>query len=436
MGYSTKPRVIEHEQSFVTSPSIPPEQADKKVVATASREAAAREAAELYALSGMPTTPQRAPAELRQPTLPARFADAVDSFDAEIFARGIAVSREKILALGRKRFDELLALERAAREEQRVISITADLTSWPSVHQSFANSNALGADIAKRKTAAVHAGLGEDSERAAQVCGFNDLWKTVAEPRAVRSIYKFRDAFESLLFGLSMLDCIHDDGKLRSKFFSSGKPAARFSDWLSVVEQEPRVTVTLLEPIGDLVCWLAHERTPAPRPLEYAKQLFGLRAPSVDQIKVARALWRAFCLGYASTWDIWDFIGRETRVRTEPHAIEIWRDNLKQQYPAIEQFHGELRNSFYRAIGGNQFLLDQQAHRLFVDESIQKLCNRLSAVIAMAVEDALPQSVFARFSNSILAVASDRHTTKIESDIDSRLEAAFPNSSFQLRMTA
>jgi hypothetical protein len=432
-------KVTTSYEPFVSNPYVSPEERSQaraehgRLVAAASREAGERDMAYLRALSGMPTTPQQPPPQLRQPVLPSEFVDAMDAFDDEILRRGISVSRDKILALGRKRFGELLSLDRAARQEQRVVGTNCDLTSWTSVHQAFFIVNALGTGIRPRKTSEVWTGCGEDRERAGQFAGFADLWKSVSEPRAVRAVYAFRDKFESLVFGLSMLDRIAADGRLHSKFFSSGKPVGAFADWLSVLEQQAHVMVTLTDPVGDLVCWLAHEGTPPPRPLEYAKDLRGVRAPSVEEIKVAAAVWRGFALGYTSLWDLWNFIGGQTRVRTNTNALEIWRNDLVRRYPAIERFHSELAGCFYKPVGGDQFLFDSSAHRLFVDGHIRRLSNRLGAVIAMAVEEALPQSVVARFSDSVLAVASDRtrHKAKLDASVFAKVQAAFPRSNFQ-----
>jgi hypothetical protein len=437
MSYSRERTITEHSPLF--QPTIPAEQiethrrAENEATLAASREEATREAAYLQALSGIPTMPHQPPLQLRQPVLPSDFADALDRFDNEIFARGIAVNRGKIVALGRKRFQELLALDRAARVEQRVIGTNCDLTSWPSVADAFVNVNALSAGIPRRKTAEVWTGAGEDREQAGQFSGFADLWKSTSEPRAVRAVFAFHDKFASLLLGMSMLDRISDDGNLRSRFFAGGKDAGVFTEWLGVIEQ-PHIAVTLLDPLGDLICWLAGETTPAPRPLEFAKDLFGVRAPSNEQIRVAAAMWRAFVLGYVSAWDIWNFVGRETRVRTDPSTPEIWRKGLAMRYPGVERFHVALRDYFYKPVEGNQFQFDERAHRLFIDANIRKLANRVTGIVAMAVEEVLPQSVVARFFDSILAATDDRSRQKLDSCVYEKVAKAFPRSDFQFRI--
>jgi hypothetical protein len=438
MSHSRERTITEHSPLF--QPTIPAEQiaaqsrANDEATVRASREAAEREAAYVQALSGIPPTPQRPPLQLRQPALPSDFADALDRFDNEIFARGIAINRQKLLELGRKRFLELLALDRQARTEQRVIGTNCDLTSWPSVADALANISALNAGIPRRKTAEVWIGAGEDREQAGQFAGFADLWKSATEPRAVRAIYAFHDKFASLLLGMSLLDRISDDGKIHSRFFCAGKPAGRFIDWLSVLEQ-PHIAVTLLDPVGDLICWLANESTPPPRPLEFARDLFGVRAPSAEQVKVAAAAWRAFALGYVSAWDIWNFVGRETRVRTEPTTPEIWRKGLAMRYPGVERFHLALRAYFYKPVEGNQFHFEERAHRLFIDANIRKLANRVTGRVAMAVEEVLPQSVAARFFDSILAATDDRSRQKLDACVYEKLAKAFPRSDFQFRIT-
>ena len=441
------PRITEHKHNPVfhgTEPLIfhdprvaEQERARRHEISLAvSREEAEREMAYLRALNAPATLKIPLPS-VRQPALPSGFSDAIDAFDDEIFKRGIAVSRDKILALGRKRFLELLALDRQARTEQRVIGTNCDFTSWPSVCTTFMNAGGLNTGIARRKTSEAWTGAGEDRERAAQFSGFGDLWKSTSEPRAVRHIAAFRDKFESLLLGLSLFDHLADDGKIRSRFFSQGRPAGSFADWLGVLEQ-PHMAITLLDPTGSLICWMANEKTPAPRPLEFARDIFGIRAPSVHQIKVAAALWRAFILGYTNPWDIWNFIGRETRVRTETNAIEIWRKELVKRYRAITAFHDALRPAFYKPVGGRDahFQFDERAHRQFIATNARWLINRLSAVTAMAIEETLPQSVVARFDDFVLCETTSNAQRKatLDARVSEKLQAAFPGSDFRFRI--
>jgi hypothetical protein len=70
------------------------------------------------------------------------------------------------------------------------------------------------------------AGSGKEKDSARKVTSFDDMWKVSAsEPNAVRNVYAFRDAFESLVFAQSLLERLSDDGKVHSPFFTGGSGA-------------------------------------------------------------------------------------------------------------------------------------------------------------------------------------------------------------------
>jgi hypothetical protein len=433
----------EHKSPWLTPPIITREDIEQqrhdRVPLSVSSEAAEREQAYLRALNA-PTARNVQLPSVRQPVLPTDFADALDRFDDEIFQRGIAVSRDKLVSLGKQRFALLLAKDREARRLQRVIGPNTDLTSWFSVVQAFAQRSALSTAVPKRKTPDVFSGQGVDRASAAKIEDFSDLWKLNQDRETVRNVLRFHDAFESLVFGMSMLDRISpDDGRLRSRFFSSGRAAQRFTDWLGVLEQ-PHVIVTLLNPLDTLMCWLTNEKTSPPRPLEYAKELFNVRAPSAEQVNIAAALWRAFVLGFTSPWDIWNFIGRETRAQTETSALETWRNELAKRYRAITAFYDELRSCFCKPVsseGGGYFQFDEPARRSWIDANIRRLLNRVSAVVAMAVAES-GSLVTARFSDCVVAEVPNNVKKKSTTDayVYQRLQAAFANSDFEYRIDA
>jgi hypothetical protein len=70
--------------------------------------------------------------ELREPCLPDDHAQGVAILDQKIYERGVAVDRDQVLKLGRERFAQLLAADRAARTE-RIVGTRCDLTSFASV---------------------------------------------------------------------------------------------------------------------------------------------------------------------------------------------------------------------------------------------------------------------------------------------------------------
>src|SRR5262249_25605423 len=149
--------------------------------------------------------PRAEPPPLRGPVLSDDFREQAIALDKQIHSRGVAVNRERLLALGQQRFAELLEKDRTVRSLQRVLF--GDLTSWPDVAASFAAVNALTAHLPPRKTAEQFRGAGKDREQADKIEGFDDLWKASGqEPESVRNILSFHDCFKSLAFGQSLLE--------------------------------------------------------------------------------------------------------------------------------------------------------------------------------------------------------------------------------------
>jgi hypothetical protein len=102
---------------------------------------------------------------------------AIDTLDERITTHGIALSRDKLVSLGRERFKELLKKDRTTRELQRVVRSHTDFSSWPSIEYAFASANALVTQVPKRRNADILADTGTDRDEAARISGFHDLWK-------------------------------------------------------------------------------------------------------------------------------------------------------------------------------------------------------------------------------------------------------------------
>src|SRR5262249_39992003 len=156
-----------------------------------------------------------------------------DALDQAVFERGIAISRERLLSLGKARFSELLQADREVRAFQRILFV--DLSQWASVEQSFAIAGALTTIVPRVRTGEASRGGGAERIAAASITGFDDLWKAQAEPQSVRNVLKFCDSFASLIFGQSLLQRISSDDRARSRFFSSGRESKQlpFTDWVS-----------------------------------------------------------------------------------------------------------------------------------------------------------------------------------------------------------
>jgi hypothetical protein len=192
-----------------------------------------------------------------------------------------------------------LELDHAARESQRIIGTAADLTTWPDVLYAFQSAGSI-APVPLRKTSEVAAGTGRDRDSAREVTDFRDLWKFAqSQPQAVRSVYAFRDCYESLIFGQSLLERIGKDDRVRSHAFTGGSmgPAGRvLTDWLPALKSK-NFRLIIENPLWSVVHWLCAEET-LPAGNDLASQWLGVRAPSRSEIKLVTAVVDGFLLGH------------------------------------------------------------------------------------------------------------------------------------------
>jgi hypothetical protein len=89
-------------------------------VSDALSEASALELSYLRALNRSEPTPHSS-TQLKEPRVSDDFAQRLTALDDEIFARGVAVDRKKLVAVGKQGFNVLLECDRVARLEHRVI---------------------------------------------------------------------------------------------------------------------------------------------------------------------------------------------------------------------------------------------------------------------------------------------------------------------------
>ena len=427
-----RPTVTTHHEPFF-HPSVALEEQRqatteyKRNVAAAATEAAERDMAYVRALNP-PRVPQPEPPQLRQPVLPDGFDAA--AIDEAILERGIAIDRDRILSLGRGRFAELLALDRTARGSQRIIGSSTDLTSWQSVEFAFAQAGALATQVPKRTMTEEMSGSGLDRHAAAQINGFDDLFKATADRQPVRDVLAFHDAFESLVFGQSIAEQLSSDGRLRSRFFCGGT-GEKVDDWLGAL-QGPHFKVALVDPLGPLFGWLAGEQTPLPLPAEFAHECYNNRSLSPEQIKVARAVLDGFVLDYRG-WALWDYVGRRTRTALDEGLLETWRKELSKRFRAIAEFHEVLRYSFNKPVtrfGESYLKFDAGAHRAFIDGMVAKLLQAVSLLAAQAVQET--HTVVARFCDSLLVEGEPKQTAVLIERIADKLNAAFAGADFNI----
>jgi hypothetical protein len=426
-----QPRITVHEGPF--APFVPPEQlavqrtADKRTQAAAVKEASQREMEMLRAMNP-PRPRDLGPPPVAEPLLAPDFAEQAAAIDNKIAERGVAINRDRLLEQGRQRFDDLLLLDHRTRSLERVLF--NDLTSWPAVAHSFMSATTFRANVPPRRIKEQFAGLGEDREQASKINGWEDLWKLYPqEPESVRNVYDFRDAFDRLVFGMSLLDRLSKDGRVRSSLFAGGKgrKVQLFADWLSVLEG-PHFTVTLAHPLFAIVSWLAQERTPLAESTTLAFDWLGKRAPAPSQLRLCEAVVTGFLRGYHS-WQLWDFVGRRSRRPLDLNVLELWRKDLSARYPRISRFHDDVRAFFFKPGGAGAYQFDAKGYRLFIDRQMRTLLKTVSLLIAQAMEGAC----VARFTDGWVLCQGTK--PKSLPTIERKLTAAFPRATFNVAIT-
>jgi hypothetical protein len=405
----------------------------------ASREETQRQMARDRALSG--GAPRQRPApQLRAPDhLGEDFAERSAKLDGEILARGVAIDREKLIALGKKQFQDLLSADCEARSLPHVMP--TDYTRWESVHHAFARAGALNVSIVpRRKTIEIFDGLNLDREAARSIDGFADLWKaSPVEPQSVRNVYRFRDVFDSLMFGHKLLELVGSDGRVYSRFFigGEGEQLRIFEQWLPVFKG-PLAGVQIQNVLFSLVSWLANEQHPAPDEVELARNVFNVRGPTREQLQYIRAVVDGFLRGL-NGWDLWQHIGRAIRAVPDKFTLDAQRKGLNDLLPAIADFYRRIESCFFVA-QGNVFeayrRFDRASYRRFVDSTIDGFLGILASLVALEVEENFGR-VIARLENWILfepppkAKAAKFPGAKIEA----RLKEVFPGATFNVQVS-
>jgi hypothetical protein len=116
---------------------------------------------------------------------------------------------------------------------------------------------------------------------------------------------------------------------------------------------------------------------------------------------------------------------------------------LAKQFPAIADFHEQIRVCFWRNAGdGGAFsgyrAFETNAHRAFIDQTIRELLHCVSSVVALVIEETLPHALVARFSDSMLlakekSLARDAFEILCMS-ISDKLAVAFAGSTFNVQI--
>jgi hypothetical protein len=385
---------------------------------------------------GQPRVAQPALPQLKVPELAQDFDEQVAQLDQKIFDRGVAIDSDKLLRLGKERFAKLLDVARhSGLYSSRGAAL--DLSAFQSTQRALGVFEAP--TVARRKTHEVVAQSGRSKGEVRRIAGWSDLWKATQErDEVLRDVYSFRDLFESLVLGQSMLEKCSSDGKLRSRFFAGGKARKvdlLLTDWRSAIAGE-HVIVKLVEPLWSVLSWLANEKAPPAAPGELARDWFNVRAPSKEQLQTVSAVVDGWLLDYDG-WHLWQYVGRQTRSAQDQGRLATWRTQLAKRFVRIAGFHTELCSSFVREIDMGDAAPRQQqfelaAYRRFVDRSIDQLLQRAGELVALGLDEVVSGAVVARFQDRVLLAGKHNQIEAKRVSISRQLATAFEGAQFEL----
>jgi hypothetical protein len=171
-----------------------------------------------------------------------------------------------------------------------------------------------------------------------------------------------------------------------------------------------------------------------PDPIPLAGELFGRRAPAHAQVILAAAVFEGFIRGHRE-WSLWEFVGRKTHQSIDVRDLEIWRQGFASRFPAIAQFHAAVAEFFWRDVGGSVYTAHREFEadkfRRFIARKLRRLAGHVPALVALAIEETLPNAIVGRFDDWLLCQGSDTRAVS-RKKIDAKLATAFPRSEFRI----
>jgi hypothetical protein len=134
-----------------------------------------------------------------------------------------------------------------------------------------------------------------------------------------------------------------------------------------------------------------------------------------------------------SEWALWDFVGRVTCQMVDVKTLEAWRKELVLRYTRVAAFHRAVNEVFQREVGippYSQRRFDATTRDAYFEREIGKLLSAVSFVAALALDEAQPGALVARFSESLLCEGRPKINTAEK--VKAKLETAFAGSNFDV----
>jgi hypothetical protein len=431
------------------------------------RQAASEEMARMAAINRPASRPQTPTPVPKAPALPESFGRDMAELIAQVWQRGLPFSRDELLKRGKAEFGRLLTLDAALRSEQPLFGPKTDFTSFESVSSAFKRTRTTPS-LPRPSMDQELSGQAGAYRRAVELSSFGDLWKlSENEPRPIRKLHQYRDVFESLLFGRSLVTALGADGRVRHRFFAdpaSSDPARlqSFAPWRSSAPGR-FLSVTLREPLAAIAAWLSgdvalgaalgSDTTEGPFIIErLATTISGLRQPPAEQLTLARGVLSAFlsgrdCVGQGQQpLSSWSVIGAAVRKPVDLGLIKKWRSTLEAQFPRALAFWRSHAAQFYEQKGygfNTAYAFDAEHFEAWANALLTSRRLTLIGLTALALSEAIKRTGAAIVAildeEIIIEVPEDfRHedelTSAIHFNIERGLAAAFPGATFPFRI--
>ena len=189
--------------------------------------------------------------------------------------------------------------------------------------------------------------------------------------------------------------------------------------------------MTITNGLAAIVFWLAREKSPLPDTRDLAREWFSVRLPSPEQLTFAGALFDGFLLNHKD-WSLWQHVGRLTRTPPDQVLLSRFREQLRERFRKVNIFHQQVAAAFWRPVTSHQEF-EPDRHRRFIDATVNRLRNCVSALAALAIHENSPRDsapVAARFCDWILCAGKPK--PQITDRVAAKLAATFPGSAFNM----